>query len=301
MTSRAPAPEDQELEPPVLSQHDVIAPGLMVLEHLSRGDALDVYAVWSSGRGCVCVAKVIRPDRCHEERVRRRLLQEGHLLLSLTHPHLVRAYEVLEDPHPLVVLETLVGRRLDDLLEDQARPSRVTDLGYLGLHLASALQYLHQAGYLHLDVTPTNVMACGGLAKLIDLSLARPPGRASRGIGTHQYLSPEQATGAELSAASDVWGLAVTLYEAATGISPFAEDDSGTYPQLSARAAPVRSLRARLPRSFAEVVDAGLDPDPSVRPSVREAMDVFARLTPDPPSALLAEAEGLRPQRDVIR
>ncbi len=290
---------------PVHRRGHALAPGLTVLDLLSRGDALDVYAVWSTQRSCICVAKTVRPDRSGEDRVRERLLLEGRLLLSLTHPHLVRAYDVLDGPGPIVVLETLVGERLDDLLYRQTRRPPLTDLGYLGLQLCSALRYLHRRGYLHLDVKPDNIIACGGVAKLIDLSLARPPGHAPQGIGTREYLAPEQATGDVLTAATDVWGLGVTMYEAATGIAPFVGGDpddaaSGvetSYPQVSRRAAPVRSLRRRLSAPLAQLIDACLEPDPARRPTLCAASAVFARLTPDPPPELLREVSGGRNKR----
>ena len=70
-----------------------------MLEHLSRGRALDVYDAWSLERDCRCVAKVVRPDR-QAPRVRRRLVREGELLLGLAHPHIVRAYELRRRPAP---------------------------------------------------------------------------------------------------------------------------------------------------------------------------------------------------------
>ena len=155
----------------------------------------------------------------------------------------------------MVILETDVGMTLEDIIDERVRRLPVGDLCHLGRQLTSAVHYLHDHGYLHLDIRPGNVMAHGGTAKLIDLSIARPPGLVRRGTGTQEYLSPEQARGEVVSAASDVWGLGVTLYEAATGLAPFspldeAEDGPfarGDFFQLQRPAPPIRKLRTRLP------------------------------------------------------
>ena len=73
----------------LLHEGDRVASGYEVIAHLSRGTALDVYDAWSLERDCRCVVKVVRPDR-RVPRVRRRLVQEGELLLELAHPHIVR-------------------------------------------------------------------------------------------------------------------------------------------------------------------------------------------------------------------
>lgn len=279
---------DVSVELPVLAEGDLIAPGYEVVELLSRGSALDVYEVWSLERLCSCVAKTVRPDRVEVSRVRHRLLQEGWLLRELAHPHLARAFETVEGAAaPVVVLETHVGMTLEEMVAVLPRRLPLADLCHLGQQLASALHYLHGRGYVHLDVRPANVMAHAGTATLLDLSIARPPGRVRRGLGTQEYLSPEQGAGEVVSAASDTWGLGVTLHEAATGVRAFAPRDAaertafarGDVLQLTRRAPSVSQLRPLLPRGFADLVDACLDPDPTRRPAVREVHERLGEWT----------------------
>jgi serine/threonine protein kinase len=246
-----------------------VAPAYEVREHLSRGRALDVYEVWSEERGCLCVVKTARPDRADDRAVRRRLATEGELLLRLAHPHIVRAYELVRRPRPGLVLETLSGATLAYVIEERKRRLPVSELAVLGLQLASAVAYVHRHGYLHLDLKPSNVVCDGGLVKLIDLSIARPPGDTRKALGTRPYMSPEQASRGRLTEATDVWGLGVVLYEAATGRRPFAGMDGAGYPQLDGRADPVRRWR-RLPGELAAVVDACLDPDAGDRPEISQ-------------------------------
>jgi serine/threonine protein kinase len=277
-----------------------IAPGYEVIEHLSRGRRLDVYDAWSAERGCRCVVKVVRPERAREERSRALLLREGALLERLSHPHLVRAYETVLEPAPAVVMETLGGQTLAHMIEEERRELSPAELAHLGLQLGSAIRYLHRNEFLHLDLKPSNVVADGGRAKVIDLSLARPPGPAPAGIGTWCYLAPEQARGGHLGPAADVWGIGVVLFEAATRTPAFDDPDeasdsepSGTesrswssedseswvsgdhghedYPQLREAAVPVRSLR-ELPASLSDLIDACLSPDPDDRPPLEELL-----------------------------
>lgn len=274
---------------PPLAAGTFVAPGYQVLGHLCRTGWLDLYDTWSEQRDCRCVVKVLRPDRCHEQRLRDRLIREGRWLLAFTHPHVVRAYETAEEPEPYVALETLTGETLSHLLERRRHRLAADDLAQLGLHLCSAMHYLHGQGLLHLDLKPSNIVIDCRRAKVLDLSIARPPGSGRPGVGTFCYLAPEQARGGMLTPAADVWGIGITLYEAATGDVPFdqgetvdgdyaygdysddgedgAEADSW-YPQLEKPAPPV-ATRRRLPPHLAEAIDACLRPDPDARPTVR--------------------------------
>lgn len=251
----------------------LIAPGYEVLTHLHRSNILDVYDAWSIERECRCVVKALRPDRRADNGARRALLAEGRLLESLCHPGIVRAYETLTSPQPLVAMETLTGETLAHLIDRRTRPLGARELAFLGLQLASAVRFLHRHGYLHLDLKPSNVVAEAGRAKLIDLSIARPPGRVRAGTGTWCYMAPEQARGSPLTEAADVWGVGVVLWEAACGDTPFAEE-TAEYPQLERRA-PLLRTRRRLPAALGETVDRCLEPDPAARPSFAELRAAF--------------------------
>jgi serine/threonine protein kinase len=250
-----------------------IAPAYEVLGHLHRSNMLDVYDCWSAERECRCIVKALRPDRLDDLGSRRRLLAEGRLLESLSHPGIVRAYETLRAPEPLVVMETLTGETLAHLIDRRRRPLTARELAFLGLQLASAIGYLHRQGFLHLDLKPSNIVAEAGRAKLIDLSIARRPGRAKPGTGTWCYMAPEQARGGPVGEAADVWGVGVVLWEAACGDTPFA-DESVEHPQLIHRAPPLRSRR-RLPAALAQGVDRCLDPDAAARPSLAELRELL--------------------------
>lgn len=247
---------------PVVGRGAVLEPGYLALDLLSRGHRLDVYDAWSEARQCRCVVKVARPDRRAEPGVRQRLLEEGELLSRLDHPHWVRLYEVVEEPGPALVLQTLTGATLAAMLDDERRIGPA-DAMVLGAQVASALGYLHSLGWLHLDLTPGNVVVTGGVVSLIDLSLASRPGVGRRGAGTAGYRSPEQVAGTELSTATDVWGLALLLHEALSGRQPGTSDHPDGAPPLRRR----RGARL-LPKTLVELVNAGLERRPADRPSL---------------------------------
>ena len=282
-----------------LSPGEEIAPGYEVIEHLSRGRRLDVYDAWSAERGCRVVVKALRPERASGERALQLLHREGELLAGLTHPHLVRAYETLGDP-PAIVLETLSGETLAHMVASGRQLSE-PELAHLATHLGSAVRYLHANGVLHLDLKPANAVAEAGRAKLIDLSLARPPGPAVPGVGTPDYMAPEQARGGDLGPAADVWGIGVVLYEMLTGEPAFALDDgesgewtetdadglddenaiaygegdaADAYVQLSERAPRLTASPAAADDRAAirALIDDCLEPDPADRPSVDQLL-----------------------------
>jgi eukaryotic-like serine/threonine-protein kinase len=289
---------------PSLQPGDTVAPGYEVIDHIRRGKRLDVYDVWSLARSCRCIAKTITPDRLDEDKARTKLLGEAELLLSLTHPNIVRAYELVESDVgvPVLILETLTGRTVSHLIDEFDDGMDMRDVAWLGIHLCSAISYLHRHGCLHLDVKPDNVISEGGRARLIDLSISGQEGASAAGAGTYDYLAPEQARGEDVSAATDVWGIGVTLFEALTGTVPFEPDEEGNddsdsevfsdssdytdasndydpdvYPQATERAPSIATRRTDLPSALVALIDSCLAPTPADRPRVGELAAGLAR------------------------
>jgi serine/threonine protein kinase len=145
------------------------------------------------------------------------------------------------------------------------------------VQLASVVSYLHRHELLHLDLKPSNIVVEAQRVKLLDLSIARAPGKGKKGLGTRQYLAPEQARGARFTPATDVWGIGAVLYEAATGLRPFrAYEDEDRYEQLERRADGVRQHR-KLHKGFAALIDSCLEPEPEQRPHVEALTEGLMR------------------------
>jgi eukaryotic-like serine/threonine-protein kinase len=188
-------------------------------------------------------------------------------------------------------METLSGETLAHLIEEGEALS-ASEIAHLGLHLCSAVQYLHRKQILHLDLKPANIIAEAGRAKLIDLSVARKPGLAPPGVGTWCYMSPEQVWGGELGTPADVWGIGVVLWEAAAGKAAFGGDgddevgwasSSGDelppaeHPQVLRPAEPIARHRS-LPAELASAIDAALAANARERPSAAVLADLLERV-----------------------
>jgi eukaryotic-like serine/threonine-protein kinase len=266
--------------------------GYEALELLSRGNDFDVYDAWSEPRGCRVVIKTVRRELLGNAAKLALLLHEGRLLRRLEHPHIVRCYETVANaPRPFIVLETLGGQTLGHMIGAEGLLSD-EEAAHVGLQLGAAVRYMHRNRLLHLDLKPSNAIAESGRARLIDLGLAAAPGPVEAGRGTWCYLAPEQARGEPVAAATDVWGLGATLYEAVSGWPPFDDperevdgvaDEDIEFPQLERPARPLAEVcGAGAP--LAALVMSCLQPDAAQRPPLEGLLAELEAIAGLPPA-----------------
>ncbi len=160
----------------------------------------------------------------------RRFRAEAQLAASLRHSNIVTVYDWGEDEVPFMVLELLEGGSLRSML-DQGTLLTIAQAARVGRDVASALEYAHARDVLHRDIKPANLLFDEhGVVRVADFGLARALAEASWTepaggmLGTARYASPEQATGVQLDARSDLYSLALVLVESVTGRVPFASD-----------------------------------------------------------------------------
>lgn len=198
---------------------------------ISRGDISSAYRARDKSLDRDVFLKILHPHFAQDEELRARFEREARAAAKLDHQNLVRIYEVGEDPHEgaFMLLEWVEGETLAARLarEKTLHASQVRTLAAALLH---ALAALHEAGILHRDVKPENILCRrDGLFKLTDFSLALLSDAPkltyhNAVVGTPAYLAPELARGKSPSERSDLFAVGVVLFEAATGINPFAAD-----------------------------------------------------------------------------
>jgi hypothetical protein len=224
-----------------------------------------------------------------------RVLREAQAAARLNHPGIVTLYELGEQRGSAVLVSELVdGRTLHSLHAGGELSDR--EVGEVALDLAEALAHAHGRGVVHRDVKPQNVIirtdrSTPQRAKLLDFGIARlggAPTLTATGevVGTLAYMSPEQAEGASAGPESDVYSLALTLYECLTGANPVAgPTPAATARRIGAPIAPLRARRPDLPEGLTDLVDACLDVRPELRPTAAELADCLevelAVLDPD--------------------
>jgi eukaryotic-like serine/threonine-protein kinase len=203
---------------------------------VGRGGMAEVYRARDLRLDRIVAIKTLRTDLARDQTFQARFRREAQSAASLNNPSIVAVYDTGEDmstgvPVPFIVMEFVDGRTVRDLLIEGHRllPERILEIisGVL-----RALEYSHQAGIVHRDIKPGNVMVTrNGDVKVMDFGIARAMSDAqatmtqtAQVIGTAQYLSPEQARGERVDARSDLYSTGCLMYELLTGRPPFTGD-----------------------------------------------------------------------------
>lgn len=219
--------------------------------------------------------KVLRQELADDPTFLARFRDEARHTAALSHPGIaaVHDYGETEDDGRVVawmVMEYVEGEPLSRRIKRDGPlpPAQVLDVVS---QTALALQAAHEAGVVHRDVKPANLLVRpDGVVKVTDFGIARATGAASLTrtgtmVGTAQYLSPEQATGGQASPASDVYALGVVAYEALTARRPF-DGDSQISVALAHANEPVPPLPSGVPDPVRDLVDRLLAKEPGDRP-----------------------------------
>lgn len=204
---------------------------------VGRGGMAEVYRARDLRLDRIVAIKTLRTDLARDATFQARFRREAQSAASLNNPSIVAVYDTGEDlaadgtPVPFIVMEYVDGRTVRDLLIEGHRllPERTLEITSGTLR---ALEYSHQAGIVHRDIKPGNIMVTrNGDIKVMDFGIARAMSdtqatmtQTAQVIGTAQYLSPEQARGERVDARSDLYSTGCLMYELLTGRPPFTGD-----------------------------------------------------------------------------
>jgi serine/threonine-protein kinase len=254
---------------------------------LRRGGMADVHAGVDRRLRRPVAIKLLRPDMAERDDIRLRFESEARAAARLAHPNAVSVFDTGEhEGQPYIVMERLPGRTLADVIADG--PVAVSWLLPVAEGVLSALGAAHDAGIVHRDVKPGNILlADDDTAKITDFGIAKSAEIASGAaggtvdltltgqlVGTPAYLAPERLSGAPATFLSDLYSMGVVLYEALAGEKPFAGDSfiavaqaaqSGSHTALS-------SVRPEVDPAVAAAVEKALARDPSSRFASAEEM-----------------------------
>jgi predicted Ser/Thr protein kinase len=194
-----------------------------IVRKLGSGAFATVYLADDLQMGRPVAIKVVEQTADVDDRV----LREAQAAAKLSHHHILTVYEMVREPdRTLLITEYIQGKTLRDNYREQV----LTDLDILeaGVQLCRALEHAHKRGVVHRDIKPENIMLVEGDAvdvRLMDFGIAQLEDRASITVdgdlvGTLAYMSPEQGEGKNVDSRSDIYSLALTLYEGFTGRNP---------------------------------------------------------------------------------
>jgi eukaryotic-like serine/threonine-protein kinase len=267
-----------------------------LLSEIGQGAMGSVWKAVHRTLGRPFAIKFLKPYDLDIERQQERFLQEARLAAAVSHRFVVDIvdYGMTDEATPYLVMEYLQGESLGARMR-RAPPMSVRELLRVLAEALLGLEAVHQAGVIHRDVKPENILlvpeAGGVIPKLVDFSISRseigdtPPEsgavRTSPGttVGTPWYMAPEQANGlVDVRRQADLYSVGVILYEALTGVMPFdgPDIDAVLLAVVTGRPQPIAELRPELPAELDAVVETAMRHDPSER--YASAADMAAAL-----------------------
>jgi serine/threonine-protein kinase len=235
---------------------DILGGQFQILQKVGSGGMGAVYKALQPAMNRMVGVKILHPKLANRKDLVSRFRREARAMSHLSHPNTVKVflYGELEDGSLYIVMEFLEGKNLNQSVRGEG-PFPVERALPILIQVCGALDEAHRQGIIHRDLKPENIFLCqqGGIRdypKVLDFGLAKVTEREMRPgsviltqegmvFGTPEFMSPEQAQGKVLTAGSDIYSLAVILYEVLTGKLPFEARTAMEYIQAHVTAPPI--------------------------------------------------------------
>jgi serine/threonine protein kinase/tetratricopeptide (TPR) repeat protein len=279
-----------------------------LLERIGEGGMGEVWKAHDDNLDRDVAIKMLLRGTLGNTTNRERFRREALVLSRLSHPGVATIFDFdSRDGCEFLVMEYVAGGTLQSRLAGGPLP--VDEVLRLGTAIADALDNAHRHGFLHRDLKPGNIaLTLDGQPKILDFGIAmlladnNVAGRITQAgmvLGSLPYMSPEQLTGEECDARTDIYALGVMLFEMLTGQRPFVKERSEAlmFAIISSAAQSVRTLRPDAPEALDRLIGECLRKDPAQRPlSAAHVSRVLRGIDQGVPTAALP-----LPRRDVIR
>ena len=244
-----------------------------ITELIGVGGMADVYKGTDIIDNKPVAIKILKKEFSENEEFLRRFRNESKAIAVLSHPNIVRIYDVgFSEKIQYIIMEYIDGITLKEYIEEEKILSW-KDTVHFVIQILRALQHAHDRGVVHRDIKPQNIMMfTDGTIKVMDFGIAkfaREEGKTAtdQAIGSVHYISPEQAKGDVTDERSDIYSVGVMLYEMLTGKKPFDSDNPVSIAVMHMHDIPERpkAVNANIPDGLEEIILRAMEKDPDER------------------------------------
>lgn len=251
----------------------ILADRYEILELIGIGGMAYVYKARDKAEDRIVAVKILKDEFLANEEFIRRFRNESRAIALLSHPNIVKIYDVLFGEFvQMIVMEYIDGITLKEYIEHQ-KVIRWKEAVHFTVQILRALQHAHDKGIVHRDIKPQNIMLLqDGTIKVMDFGIARfartePQTMTDKAIGSVHYISPEQARGERIDEKTDIYSVGVMLFEMLTGQLPFQGESpvSVALKQIQDVPKKPRDINPKIPEGLEYITLRAMQKDPANR------------------------------------